>query len=410
MKNIWRSGIIFTLISFLTGMGNLVFQVILGRHLKTDGQFGDANSAINGFVPLLALLPSVAIFAVTHYIAHFKSIGDNDRLQGLLVGCRKFLVRLTIIGSLLAIIVVKPLSSFFHYNERMMIITLICTLLGLWMALATALCQGMAWFKRLALLGFLAMLLRIVFGWFVTLRWPSPETAVLASTVGLFAYLILLVWRKDFLLPGRGVSPWGHEFTFYLVISAASVVGSYCFLQGDLLVIQRYFSDVDRDAYTAAERFAFALPTTVAPLLTVLFTHRSVEHTAAALREQLKLLGLYTVGLIFGAGCLLVLRVFLLKVLGKYTPEAASMLVPLAVSMTFVGLIQAVGIWALASRWSRICLLYGGLGIIYLATLFFAGKTPATLLQWMPMLTSMAFVILFSSWFIAAKRHKPVQT
>jgi len=410
MKNLWRSGIIFTAISFLTGMGNLAFQAVLGRHLTSQGDFGNANSAINAFIPLLALLPSVAVFAVTHYIAHFKSIGDMARLQGLLVGCRKFLVRLTLVGSLLAIVVIKPLSVFFHYNEQMMLITLACTLLGLWTALATALCQGLAWFKRLALLGFLAMLLRVVFGWFVTLRWPSPETAVLASTVALFAYVFLLIWRKEFLVSGEGISPWSREFTFYIVISAASVIGTFCFLQGDLLVIQRYFSGGDRDAYTAAERFAFALPTTVAPLLTVLFTHRSVEHTAAALREQLKLLGLYTAGLIFGTVCLLLLRVLLLKIIGKYTPEAAAMLVPLSVAMTFVGLIQAVGIWALASRWARICLVYGVLGMIYLAVLFIFGRTPATLLQLMPILTAAAFVILFSTWFVAAKRHKPVQS
>ena len=49
-------------------------------------------------MPLLTLLPLIATFAVTHYIAHFNATGDHARLQGLLMGCRRFLLWLTIIG------------------------------------------------------------------------------------------------------------------------------------------------------------------------------------------------------------------------------------------------------------------------------------------------------------------------
>lgn len=408
MKNIWRSGIIFTAINFLTGIGNLAFQAVLGRHLKSEGEYGHANSAINGFMPLLALLPSVAVFAVTHYIAHFNSIGDSARLQGLLVGCRKFLIHLTVFGSVLAILAAKPLSDFFHYSTNLMLITLIWTLLGLWASVATALCQGLGWFKRLALIGFLAMLLRVVFGWFITLKWPSPETAVLASAFSLFAYLILLAWKKQISLRSEAVSPWNNEFAFYLMISAANVIGSYCFMQGDLLVMQRNFSGGDSDNYAAAERFAVALPMTVSPLLTVLFTHRSMTHGKDVSHEQFKLIGLYIVGLVFGAACLFILRVFCLKVIGKYTPEAAAMVAPLSAAMVFIGLLQAIGTWALASRWRQITILYGALGIIYWLALFIVGKTPADLLQAMPIITGVAFVILFSAWIFAMKRHKPV--
>ena len=149
-----RSGIIFTVISFITSLGNLAFQSVLGRHLQTQGDYGSANSAISALMPLLALLPSAAVIAVTHYIAHFNTSGDHARLQGLLLGCRKFLFHLTIAGSLLAIIVIQPLSHFFHYSQTLMLVTLVSTLLGLWSGLATALCQGLAWFQRLALIGF----------------------------------------------------------------------------------------------------------------------------------------------------------------------------------------------------------------------------------------------------------------
>jgi O-antigen/teichoic acid export membrane protein len=406
-----QSGIIYSAINFLTGLGNMAFQAVMGRHLSTQGQYAEANSVINGFMPLLSLPPQLAIMAVTHYIAHFNAIGDTARLQGLLAGCRKFLFHLTIVGSILAVIAIKPLSDFFHYKTSLMLVTLVCTLLGLWTALITALCQGLAWFKRLALIGFIGVLLRLGFGWLATLRWPTQEMTVLASTFALFAYLILWFWRKDLKVSKQTVaaSPWNHEFVLYLTLSAAFVVGNYCFSQGDLLVMQRYFVKTPSgDAYTAAERLAISLPITVAPLLTVLFTNRSVAHSADALREQLKLLGLFAGGLIFGAVCLYFARHLCLRILHKDSEEAAEMIQHLSVAMIFVGLLQAIGTWALASRWSRIALLYGGLGLGYWVLLLFMGTTSIALLQIMPVAAGVAFVILLTVWIIAMRRHKPV--
>lgn len=403
-----QSGLIFSAVSFLTGLGNLAFQGVLGRHLNGLGQYGNANSAINGFMPLLGLLSSVAILAVTHYIAHFNASGDHARLQGLLLGCRRFLFRLTIAGSALAILVMEPLSKFFHYPEDLMLVTLGCTLLGLWAAMATALCQGLAWFKRLALIGFLTMVLRVLFGWFVTLKWPSAETAVFATAFALLANLVLLFWRKDLSLHGAPISPWNREFIHYIIVSTAVVVGSYCFTQGDLLVMQHYFSGGQRDAYATAERLAVALPMTVGPLLTVLFTSRSGERGGNIVREQFKLLGLYTLGLVAGAAVLLVLRDFCVRlILGKSSPEAVAMIGQLAATMVFVGLLQALGTWSLASRWSKISLFYGMLGLGYWLTILSLGKTPAALVQTMPVAAGTAFVILFFAWLVTMRRHKP---
>jgi hypothetical protein len=403
-----QSGLIFSAISFVTGLGNLAFQGVMARHLKGDGQYGNANSALNGFMPLLALLPSIATFAVTHYIAHFNACDDQARLQGLLAGCRKFLLWLTVVGSFLAIVMVKPLSVFFHYNESLMLVTLGCTLLGLWASLATALCQGLSWFKRLALIGFLAMLLRVGFGWFVTLKWPTPETAVLASTFALLAYLVLLFWRRDLSLRDAAVSPWNRELAQYFIVSMACVGGGFFFLQGDLLVAKKFFSGVDNDTYNCAERLAAALPITVAPLLTVLFTSRSGARSGNIVFEQLKLLALYVVALLFGAGALFLLRGLCVRIiLGHYSPDAEAMIAPLGLTMVFAGLLQSLALWALASRWSKISLFYGGLGLVYWLVLLVFGGTPAALLRIMPIAAGIAFVLLLAVWLQTLRRHRP---
>jgi hypothetical protein len=404
-----QSGLIFSAISFVTGLGNLAFQGLMGRHLSGQGQYGNANSAISGFMPLLALLPTVATFAVTHYIAHFNAIGDTARLRGLFLGCHRFLFRLTVIGSVLAVIVVKPLGDFFHFNQSLMLVTLGCTLLGLWGSLATALCQGLAWFKRLALIGLLAMMLRFIFGWLVTLKWPSAEAAVLASGFALLANLVLLFWRRELSPRGEPASPWNREFVQYLVVSTACVGGSYCFFQGDLLVAKKFFAHQDLDAYTAAGSLARALPQTVAPLLTVLFTSRSSARTGDIVAEQLKLLGLYVLGLLSGAVALFVLRTFCVKLIfGRPVPEAEDMISRFSITMVLVGLLQSLAFWALASRWSKISLFYGVLGVGYWLALFARGQSPATLLQTMPVAAGIAFGVLFFSWFITMRRHKPV--
>jgi hypothetical protein len=406
--NLLQSGIIFSAISFLTGIGNLAFQGVMGRHLKDVGDYGAANSALGGLMTLLGLLPSAATFAITHYIAHFNFSGDHARLQGLLLGCRKILFRLTVAGSALAIILVKPLSVFFHFSESLMLVTLLCALLGLWVSLATALGQGLGWFKRLALIGFLAMVFRVGFGWVVTFRWPSAETAVLASAFATLAYWVLLFWKKDFLLRGQAASPWNRELGYYLAVSAAFVVGNFCFFQGDWLVASKFFSKGQQDSYAAAGVLARALPMVVSPLLTVLFTSRSGQRTGEAVTEQFKLVGLYAFGLVFGAVCLFIMRAFCLKLLNKYSPEASAMVEPFAVTMVFTGLLQSLATWGLASRWSKVSILYGGLGIFYWLALFCSGKTPEILLRTMPIAACVAFAILMTVWSIAARRHRAV--
>jgi hypothetical protein len=401
-----QSGIILSAVGFLAGLGNYAFQAIIRREL-TDGEYSLANNTL-AFAGFLALPLAVAAQAVTHYIARFNFSGDDARLQGLLAGCRKFLFRLTVVGSVLAVLLVKPLSDFFHFpRTSLMLVALICVLAGLWGGFATSLCQGLSWFKRLALIGFLAMCLRLAFCGIIVVKFPVAEAAVLASVFMLLSNLVLLFWRKDLVRPAEPVSPWNREFVLYLIVSAACVGGGFCFLQGDQLVAQRNFiSSADRAAYSAAERLAIALPMTVGPLLTVLFTHRSGAHTGNALREQLKLLGLYAAGLVLGAILLFALRDLALKIIGKYTPESAAMIAPLALTMTFVGLVQAFAMWALASRWIKIALLYGGLGLAYWLTLLCLGKSPAELLRVMPVAAGVAFGALITFWLVAMKRQK----
>jgi hypothetical protein len=413
--NLLSSGIIFSVVSFLTLLVHYVFQIVVSPQLGgSAGEYGLVLATIT-FIGFLGIPLTIASQAVTHYIARFHFSQDSERLNGLLAGCRRFLFHITIAGSVIAIVLVKPLGDYFNIpRTSLMLIALVCVLGGLWSTYATALCQGLGWFKRLALIGLLAALLRLLFGGLTTKIWPTAEWAVAASVVMLLSNLVLLFWKNDF--PRRTekiISPWTPEFKQFLVVSFAWAIGSNCFSQGDLLVANKFFSKSEIDAYGSAGLLARALPAAVSPLLAVLFTHRSGRLHSDALREQLKLLGLYAVGLLSGAIGLFVLKTFALQLLHRNTPDAAGMIGRLSITMVFAGLLQALAMWSLASRWIKLSMLYGGLGITYWITLLCLGKSPADLLRVMPVAAGVAFGVLFLFWLVAMCTHKigpPAQT
>jgi hypothetical protein len=113
---------------------------------------------------------------------------------------------------------------------------------------------------------------------------------------------------------------------------------------------------------------------------------------------------LYAIGLAFGAAVLLLMRGFLVRMIfGTPTPESAAMLVPLAITMAFVGLMQALATWSLASRWFKLSVLYGITGLTYWLVLLHWGKSPAEMLRLMPPIAGSAFALLLVSWLITMK-------
>jgi O-antigen/teichoic acid export membrane protein len=400
-----QSGIIFSAANFFVAVGNFAFQILVGHQLNKE-QFALTNTAL-GFVLLLNLPMNCATYSVTHYIARFHFGGDDARLLGLFAGCRKFLFHLTLGACLLAAILLEPLSHFFHFPTAVAFAAFCVVLLTCWGSFVNSLCQGLGWFNRLAAIGILAVCLRLAFGT-LTIISPIAVIAVLASAFMLLSNLVLLVWRKDLSRKAEPVSPWTTEFVHFLTVAAAFSVGNYFFNQGDLLVAQRSFSPDTLSPFVAAGVFARNLPLAVGPLLTVLFTHRSRthHHHEDDLRAQLKLLGLYAVVLGCGVVFLLIFRTICLEILGKYTPEAAAMLGPFSITMAFVGLSQALAMWALASRWTKISHLYGALGLGYWLALFLFGKTPELLVQTMPVAAGIAFAVLFAFWLLCMKQHR----
>lgn len=401
---LWRSGIFFSIIGLISGLGNSVVQAFFARLIdKTEWGYVGTTLAFVNFLSLPMIIVSTSL---VHYIAHFRGMNDEARLQGLLMGSRKFLLRMTFAGSLLAALLLHPLSQFFNFpRTTLMMVALICVVLNLWATFAMTLCQGMAWFKRLAIIGLAAVAMRFLFGWSMTTLYPSAEVAVAATAFMYLAYLALLYWRKDLFKQGDQISPWNSEFVNYLLVAAACMSGSYFFTQGDMLVAQRYFKD-DLGNYNAAGLLGRGLIYAVGPLLTVLFTSRSGRKDTQSEQDQKILLGLFAVGLTCGALILYMLKDFLVRLIfGHPVPEASVMIGRMALAMIFIGLSQAIGMWSLASRWSKMAILYGALGLVYWVVLLIFGRTPDKLLMTMPIGAFATFVILCVAWLLMLRKQ-----
>jgi hypothetical protein len=404
---LWRSGLFWSVLSFIAGLGNLACSSIIARNLKpVAGEFGHANTALD-FVTFLGLPLQMLSMSIVHYIAHFRSKNDHARLQGLLAGCQKFLFWATAGGTVLATALWAPLGHFFDFQKpSLMAAMLVCGMVGWWSGLGVALCQGMAWFKRLAIIGVAATAIRLLFAWIMTARYPTATVALYATTVSLLANGVLFYWWKDiFRHPAQQISPWNREFVQFLMVTGATVAGTWFFTTGDSLVSTKFFVTGSLDAYQMAAKFGRAIPQTVLPLLTVAFTSRSGSKEAHAKSDQRILLSLYAGGLACGALVLILSRNLLMRVyLGQPSPEAAQMIVPFSITMVLIGLSQAVGMWSLADRTFKIALLYGALGLAYWITLLMVGRTPQALLLAMPIGAAASFCVLCGCWLAGRAR------
>jgi len=82
----------------------------------------------------------------------------------------------------------------------------------------------------------------------------------------------------------------------YLVVTGATVAGTYFFHHGRRSGVEEVFPRRSEDAYNMAARFGRAIPATVLPLLIVTFTSRSGGKETAARSDQRILLSLYRGG------------------------------------------------------------------------------------------------------------------
>lgn len=407
MPKLWQSGMVFTVASFAAGLLNYAFQGVIGRQLPLN-EYGLVN-AILGFVGLFSLPLAAIRQALTHHIAQLRASGDEARLRGLFLGGERLLLRATVLGCLIALVLVYPLATFFHIPRVSLVaVALAVVFANLWTEFANGVFFGMAWFGRLGGIIVSCALARVLLGALGTRLWPGAEPAILASLAYALVFASLFLWRHHLARPGlESIRPSGREFTHYAFACTAFVLGQYAFLQGDLLVAQRHIAGDDLGLYTGAGQLGRALVYLVSPFLMVLFQARSAHRHASAVRDQIGLLMLYAAALVAGAFAITFLRGPLSGLIfGRAETGAAQLVGPFTAAMVSVGLVQAVGTWALASRWFKITYLFGALGIAYWLMLLFLGRDAGSLLRIMLFSSTASAIILSICWIAVGRRRQ----
>ncbi len=376
----WRSSAVLTAASLLGALGNYVFQALMGRLLPL-AEFGYLNAALS-LAAMLSLGMAAANQAVTHYLARHQAVDDQPRVAELKTASAAFLLRVTVVVSLLALVVLYPAARFFQVPRVTVAgLVLAMALAGIWGGLMNAWCAGLGQFTFLAGLGLANVAMRLL-GVSIVAVWPRAESGIVASLLGSLL-AVGLVLRRDggqVRLSGSIQPVMEREFLLFLVAAFAVVGGQFLFLQSDLLIAQRHLDGPALGVYSAAGLFGRAVVYLASPVLVVWFTARSGRQRTDRTAQLLLLL--YVGLLAVGAVAVIHSDAFLCRLLlGRVEEPVTALLPAFARAMFGIGLLQAAGAYALASRRLGLSLGYGVLAIIYSSVLMWYGGTATELVR-----------------------------
>jgi hypothetical protein len=374
----------------LVAILNLIAQIVF-RHEMKPGEFGTLNTSL-GAIGLMAV-PVLALHrAFTHYLARRHAEGQRARIDTLRVSA---LVATETFGwlwgglCLALVFLLLPLLELPRFSLQLF--TLMNVLVAVGGLISCAVCErgqrqrlrlwtalllfaagarvlagaGLVWAEPWAESGLAAFLL----AGFITL---TPALEVRESGAGARWQACRAMWDKDFLLCASS--------TFSVLLAL------YLFTNADRIVTQSWFGVVTNnnlglinwpmfDSYQTAGLLARSVLWGTQPLLWIHFAQRArVEHSRAA---SLTFFWIYLGALVLGALVLGVLAKPLSELFCGARFQTTAMLLPsLAAAMLPLGLLQGLGIFALASRRPPECFVLAACAIGYTVLLFLAGRQP----------------------------------
>jgi len=375
----------------LVALLNFIAQIVFRRELA-PGEFGTLNTAL-GVIGLMTVPVLAVNQAFTHYLARDHAVGQSARIDSLRAAA--LIVTETfawIWGGLSLLLVFLVLSPLDLPRFSLQFFTLVNVLIALGGVVGWAVCQGgnqlRLWARLLAAAALARVLVGAAFAW----QEPWAESGLAAFLLAGVITLIPAFRSGETSAATRWkacVALWSHlDRDFLLCVGAtfSVLLALFLFSSADRIVAQSCFGVVTNnnlglvnwaqfDAYQTAGLLGRALLWGTQPLLWILFAQRSrLNRTTPA---SLTFFWIYAGALLLGAillGCLAqpLSRLFCggnFQSTALFVPSFAAVMVPL-------GLLQALGIFSLASRRYHECFVLGGCGVGYALLLYFAGRQP----------------------------------
>jgi hypothetical protein len=386
-----RSFLFWALVALL----NLVAQIIFHRELA-PGEFGTLNTALGLIalmtVPLLALQQGL-----TDYLAREHPAERHDFLVSLR-GASFILIETAawVWAALAGVIMVLLLPYLGLPRWSMAVLTFFTALITLGGVTSAALYPDASRRRFWGSLLLAAILVRVLFGAYLSSRQHQAEAVLIAFLVAGFILLLPLIVREMMEWPARfGLCRVALDRDFLLQVGAtfSVVVALFLFASADRIVAQGWFGDATQynlgyidwptfDSYQTAGLLGRALIWGTQPLLLLFYAQRSpLLHTT---RASLFYFWIYVGTLIAGA---ILLGVFSGPASALFCGDdnklTSEMVPAFALTMVPIGLLQALGVFALASRRLPECFVLGGCGFGYFLLLFLFGRQPQLMLSYM---------------------------
>jgi hypothetical protein len=374
---------------------NLTAQIILRRELQ-PGEFGTLNSAL-GMVGLMTV-PLLAVhLAFTLYLKQARPPEEMPRIEALRAAA--FLATETfgwVWGGLSVVLIFLLLPLLDLPRFSLQLFTLMNVLVALGGILSRAICRGENRLRLWALLLLIAALSRTLVGAWLGALEPWAESGLAALLLAGFITLAPV-------LGGREVEPalrWqacrtalDRDFLIHAGATFSVLMGVFLFSSADRIAGQHWLGVAVNnnlglidwptfDAYQTAGLLGRSLLWGTQPLLWILFAHRSPLNrtTTASLHFFWVYLGVLVVGALL-LGCLSQPLSHLF--VGAHFQATAHFVPSFAAVMVLLGLLQGIGIFALASRRHPECFLFGACGMGYAVLLYLAGRQPQLILAYM---------------------------
>jgi hypothetical protein len=386
----------FPLLWLLVALLNFGTQAVLFAEMvrpgRDPGEFGIFNSAL-GIIGALTV-PAVALPLI---FRSFFQRSQSTRLDGLRASPLVFTETFTWLWAACCVVLMVlpiPLPSLPRFSLDVFALMNVLLLLGA--VISGTACaeanQGRLW----ALLLVAAGLVRLALGGWVTVYQPSAEAALAAYVAGGFILLAPALRPREVTFAERfrvlaGVMD--KAFLRHAGATLCVLVGLYLFANADRITALNWrFTKVNGiarpdaqlrhilDVYQATGLLARGLLWGTQPLLWVMYMERSVlEKTRLS---SLRFFWIYLGALLAGVFALGALAHYG-ALLGPLGPIAGSLGPTFAAAMIPLGLLQGLGIFALASRRLPECYLIGALGVLYMVVVEILGDRPQTILAFM---------------------------
>jgi hypothetical protein len=393
---------------------NFLLQANFYRAMAASapGEFGLLNAAL-GIIGLLAL-PLLALQQSLHL---FFQRAQDTRLDVLRDSAPTLLESCAWVWGAVCfflVLVPLPLPALPRFALQLFVLMNVFLALGgvLSATLAGQAGRAKSW-RRLVLA---AALVRLALGAGLTAYEPVAEVALVVYLAAGFITLAPALRPRDIPFAARvkaGVAALDRDFLRFAAATLSVLGGIYLFTNADRIAVLNWVSaprtpgegggyagavnPSTLDAYQAAGLLGRGLLWGTQPLLWLLYAQRSplAKTTPAALRP----LWIYLAVLIGGA---IVLSVLSREwTLGKALPFLLPFGPTFAVVMVPLGVLQAFGIFSLASRRYPECFTLGGCGVVYALVLAFFGHRPEIML---PYMFGLALVAVMTVLFVGVVR------